>query len=518
MWRSHIRFIIGVLSNYSLSLAERDTPNQNTLKTTFQFFARMNVISKSRYLEGLWCPLLFWCRFNDPSRIPELDRMSLFRMSVGHRIGDLAKGLFQGGVEVPHGSDSIRRTLELLERRVPLFEPAFSSDGLFCKVDLLVPAHEDEWDLFEVKSSTKVEEKHLLDVAFQLYVLKLCNVKVRSASVIVVNNEYVRRGELDVSGLLSSYDVTDEVLPLVSEVADNVAFLRDVLSGPEPKVSYGIDCREPDKCPVCSKVLEGFSIFRLHRFRSKAYELINEGIIDLDSIPGDVRLSDKQRIQVDCERSGKLHVDVPLLREFLGGVEYPLHLLDFESFNSAIPLFDDTRAYEHVPFQFSLHVVKSRGAEPEHFEFLAEPKGDPRAQLLDALRVVGPSGSVMAFNVGFERRMLEQLCDLFPESSSFLHGIIDRLVDLQVVFRDFVIYHPDQHGKTGMKAVLPALTGKSYGDLDVSRGDEAMVLFQEALESGRRLSEGERRALLEYCALDTQGMLDILRRLYDLAS
>jgi hypothetical protein len=72
--------------------------------------------------------------------------------------------------------------------------------------------------------------------------------------------------------------------------------------------------------------------------------------------------------------SGKPHVSKTALKTFLHQLEYPVSYLDFETFGTAIPLFDRTRPYEQVPFQFSLHVVGSPGSQPKHHMFLADAR------------------------------------------------------------------------------------------------------------------------------------------------
>lgn len=52
------------------------------------------------------------------------------------------------------------------------------------------------------------------------------------------------------------------------------------------------------------------------------------------------------------------------LREFLDGLDHPLYYLDFETINPAILPWDNTRPYQQIPFQFSLHIVGEPGAKP----------------------------------------------------------------------------------------------------------------------------------------------------------
>ncbi|MHB1039980.1 MAG: DUF2779 domain-containing protein [Desulfobacteria bacterium] len=64
--------------------------------------------------------------------------------------------------------------------------------------------------------------------------------------------------------------------------------------------------------------------------------------------------------------------------------------LDFETFGSAIPLFDGIRAYQQVPFQYSLHRIDAEGGEVRHFEYLAQPGVDPRKEIAEKLPVLVP--------------------------------------------------------------------------------------------------------------------------------
>lgn len=53
-----------------------------------------------------------------------------------------------------------------------------------------------------------------------------------------------------------------------------------------------------------------------------------------------------------------LDVDKKAIVEFLSELKYPLYFLGFETINPAIPVYDNTRPFEAIPFQYSLHIVK----------------------------------------------------------------------------------------------------------------------------------------------------------------
>ena len=66
----------------------------------------------------------------------------------------------------------------------------------------------------------------------------------------------------------------------------------------------------------------------------------------------------------------------------------PTCYLDFEAMMPPIPLYEGTRPYQTIPFQWSLHVLADDGTL-HHREFLADADGDPRhafaETLIDAL-------------------------------------------------------------------------------------------------------------------------------------
>jgi len=232
-------------------------------------------------------------------------------------------------------------------------------------------------------------------------------------------------------------------------------------------------------------------------------------------------LNDKQRIQQACVASGEPHVDKEAINDFLSSLEHPLYYLDFETINPAVPLFDGTRPYQHTPFQYSLHVVKDEYLQPEHFSFLANSTDDPRPALLSELqKTLGNSGSIIAYNKGFEEGILRNLAKAFPEYNDWIEQVCSRLVDLLVPFRNFDYYHPAQKGSVSLKAVLSAITGRGYEDLDISDGQVASVTFLAATYGD--MLEIERKKVMsdleEYCGRDTEGMIWIMERLKELCS
>lgn len=477
------------------------------------------VLSKSKYMMGLRCPKLLWCSFNAPEMIPQVDADTQARFDQGHEVGDWSKKRYPDGVEVEFEKGfehTLSRTKTLVEAKKTIFEASFKHKNAYCRVDILAPCG-DCWDIIEVKQTTQVKDEHIEDVAFQRYCLEGAGMHVRRCHLMHINNEYVRQGAVDPEALFTIEDISEDVESAMPLVEENIADMLNVIRSKEmPDPEFGSECEDPKNCEVCGPTIPKDSVLELDRFGKKAMDLMNRGIVLIKDLPGTVRLSDKQKIQVQCLKTGKPHVEEAEILRFIKGLKYPLHMLDFETVNPAIPLFEGTRPYQNIPFQMSLHIIETPGATPNHHEFLAEDERDPRPAMIESLKNIKPEGTVLSYNMSFERAVIEALLDMRPEEK-WLHSIIGRLDDLIIPFRHYWYYHPAQHGSASIKKVLPALTGRRYDDLEIKQGGQASREFLEmnykpGVRAKKNASEKEklRRALLEYCKQDTEAMMEVL--------
>jgi hypothetical protein len=123
----------------------------------------------------------------------------------------------------------------------------------------------------------------------------------------------------------------------------------------------------------------------------------------------------------------------------------------------------------------------------------------------------------VVYNRSFEKQVLESLAAWHPELSPKIEVMIGNLKDLMIPFKNKDIYLPAMEGSYSMKDILPALVpGMSYEDMEVADGQMAMVAYNAiSMSSDPAEVERLRAALLEYCRLDTLGMLKIVERMRD---
>ncbi|MFC1894034.1 hypothetical protein ACFLYR_08495 [Chloroflexota bacterium] len=157
------------------------------------------LLSKSKYLNGLQCPKLLWIQFNEPERITETDPVTQYIFDQGHLVGELAKELFPSDIDLPTDNfmDNIRQAKAQFTQRKPLFEAGILAGKIYSRIDILNPVYDDEWDIVEVKSSTSVKDVHIDDIAFQKYCGHQVGLNINKCHLMYINNQYAKDGDID---------------------------------------------------------------------------------------------------------------------------------------------------------------------------------------------------------------------------------------------------------------------------------------------------------------------------------
>ncbi|MEA3455449.1 MAG: hypothetical protein U9R26_02975 [Campylobacterota bacterium] len=114
-------------------------------------------LPKSQYIRGFQCHKSLWLYKNRPGLrdAPDYSQESLF--NTGRSVGELAKDLFPGGVEIEFDADNfngmIAKTKEVIANGTEvIYEATFNEEGIFAMADILVK-NGDAWDMYEVKAS-----------------------------------------------------------------------------------------------------------------------------------------------------------------------------------------------------------------------------------------------------------------------------------------------------------------------------------------------------------------------------
>ncbi|MCB9996459.1 MAG: DUF2779 domain-containing protein [Rhodospirillales bacterium] len=502
-------------------------------------------LSKSQYLMGLECPLSLWfyraaaqaaldgapeqdnnkkaARKSDPSRDA--------RIEMGRKVGALAHRYFKNGAEVTAPYDdpelAVEQTRDFIAAgRDVLFEAAAvnPADGSYCSIDVLrkVPGT-DEWDMIEVKSATRVKPYHLDDMTFQRHVFEGAGYKIRNCYLMHINRDYRREGALDPQKLFKLQNVNRGISNRTGDFKPRLDKLLQVIDAPVPPLEDK-KC-SPDKCTKgCwgEVQIPLYSIFNVYGAKGAKAVYDHTGSFAIEDIPEDMKPDDAiKAIELEAHLTGRQHVDKAALNRFLDQVEYPAYFLDYESVQSAIPLYECSGPYQQIPFQFSLHIRQEKGAPLTHISFLHKSTDDPRRAFVETLvKQCGNKGSVIVYYKDFEASRNNELAQEFPEYAEALRAINERMVDIFEPFKQHMIYDPKQNGSMSLKSVLPTYTGLSYDNMEIGNGEQALQEYLSFVLEDTTDPQALQKLwkdLEDYCAQDTYAMVELLDVLYEKA-
>ncbi len=486
---------------------------------------RNQFLSKTLFLKGLKCKKLLFLTKYYPNLREELTEKTEEIFQTGNEVNLLARRLFPEGREIPSNETISRQssiTSSLIKEGVEnIFEASFLFNEIFVRTDILHKG-EEGWEIYEVKSSTSQKDEHLYDVALQFYVLKNCGLDIRKVFLVHLNSDYARWGEIEIEKLFRKVDLTESVFEKQKEIEEAINSLKEVLMGEMPNVEIGKQCIESYPCEFksfCWKGIPENSIPEMEiRWLEDKFALYRRGFLYLDELnPEEFNGNPKMYLEAFLEK--KIIVNKKGIENFLQSLWYPMSFLDFETFQSAIPPFDGTRPYQQIPFQYSLHILPSKNGKLEHSFYLAQPGIDPRRELIEKLlNEIPPNSCVIVYNEKFEKGILTDLSELFPEFREKIQEIMKNLRDLMLPFKRKDYYHWNMLGSHSLKRVVLALLPElKYEELEIRNGEMAMGAYQKMCKANSQEEvEKIRKSLLNYCFLDTFSMVKLIEKLEEM--
>lgn len=488
------------------------------------------VLSKSTFLRALQCHKSLYFYKNHIYLRNKISTEQQARFNRGNKVGVAAQNIFPGGKNGSLGyerknTEAAALTAQLIEKgEIIIYEAAFISNRMFAAIDILIKEN-DKWYGFEVKSSARVLYNHIQDASFQYKVIKDSGIILEDFFIVHLDTSYIKNGSLEYDKLFKKASVLDQVLKNQSVIEENIELALEMLKkNITPDVPIGVHCFEPYSCDFsgqCWGEQPGNSVFSLGGMHKKdQFEMYDKGFKTLNDIPDEYPLRKAQSMQIDALKNNMPIVEQDKLNDFISSIRYPIYFMDFESMMPAIPIFDGTTPFHHLPFQFSIHYLVDIKSEAAHFSFLAEQGKDPRKEFIEALlKVIGSEGTILVYNMDAERKSLNDLKNIFPQYKTEIENIISRMSDLAQPFLNYWYYHPAMKGSTSMKNVLPALVPElNYDDLKINNGNLASIAF-EALQYENDMFKilEVREQLLKYCEMDTYGMVRIWEKLNEIA-
>ena len=475
-------------------------------------------ITKREIIDLDGCPRFYWLsRFQKQLAGDKLDQMTMW-MVAGMRIGEAARKEFSSGRMATGGPITLERLNDIPE---VLFEANFEWEGFTTRADVLTKTPEG-LVITEVKGSKSSEDgvkpEHILDVAFQLYVIRKLGLKVARIELMLLNANYQLGGT---EPLFVRTDVTNIAEEFIPEIERRIPEAGKLLSQDfAPDLEHHSACKP---CPFhrhCWKDAVSSDVMYVPRKQSKAIkELHDNGIVNIRQLDESSLKPKSADIKVSrAEKSPNgLYINPDIVKKIPTGL---LAFVDFESAQMPLPRFVGDGVWSEVPFQCSMHILDTDTGELEHFEFVDVSGADPRPgfvkSLSERLDSLGKDWKVFHYSP-YEIASLTRLIKRgVPGAEQLRELFTGHAIDLMKVVEEN-IYHLDFWGSYSIKSVYPALIKSNpYDGLDIADGASAALAYQEATEeqtTPAKRAEIE-ASLKEYCQLDTLAMVDIYRFLW----
>lgn len=481
------------------------------------------LLSKTKLMRGFRCHKSIYLTIHHSEFEAPItpDQQALF--DQGNLVGEEARKKFPGGILVDAKPwdfwGSLKKTKELLAQHTGvIFEAAFEFQGTYARADVIEHNPESKrWKVYEVKSSTKVKDEQLQDVALQAWIMAKSGLPIEQIHVMHINPE-CRYPNLD--NLFVKVDVTEKMREIYPNILPEVGQIYSLLAKPSvPNIPIGSHCENPNECGFKKHCFQEaripeFSVLNLPGLREKKWEYLKGGKIEVESIDGE-ELNELQKRIIEVTKTHRPYIDKEGIRNAISSWQYPLVFLDFETIGPAIPRYLGTKPFQQVPFQFSVHRLLKPDAILQHYEYLHTDSSDPRPLLIDKLlEACGDQGSIVSYFAKFESSRIEEMAEFSPEHRQNLLSLIERMVDPLDVLRDHV-YDEKFLGSFSLKKTAPALLGSraSYEQLEVDNGTAAQRAFEKIINPQTTPEQREKliKACLAYCGQDTLVMVELFR-------
>jgi hypothetical protein len=382
----------------------------------------------------------------------------------------------------------------------------------------------------------------------------------------------------------------EEIKSTIKESADQ--YIESILKSQKIEANISVKCRDceyrvatersgfsecwgklADPTPNILELGQLGNINRRKGYSDVINNLISNGKTALCDVPVDAVFDEEKPVYNDrpfYQLAIKNEFMMSDFQEAIKDIEMPLHFIDFETCQMAVPFHANMRPFQNVIFQWSCHTLYADGTI-QHFEWLNTDDYYPNFEFARSLRnCIGDKGTVMIWSKYENTQLkailssLEERVVLDPALKRWLESMIldeesaeNRMLDMLKLTAQYY-FHPQMGGRTSIKVVLPSVLRSTKspkiidwlaqenlyaetesGMLDpylllekkiskeandyhakVKNGSDAMIAYREMLYGESRNDQNAKDAingaLKKYCKLDTLAMLIIWEHWQDM--
>ncbi len=487
---------------------------------------RKHTLSKSTLIRSIQCSKSLYLYKNNYNLRDKPDTVQQQRFDRGHRVGKLAHQLFPNGKDCsppnPFSYDeSVSATKLLIQQQFPvIYEAAFKYNGILVALDMLT-YKDGKWYAHEVKSSFRISNTYLLDAAIQYYIIQKSGLQLADFFIINIDNEYVLNETLDVTRYFKSTSVLAEIQERIPFVEKTIEEAIETLSKKTvPDIPIGAHCTKPYPCDYqgyCWSDISKDSIWYLPGISMQEKGLfLEKGIETVHDINDTEELNARQKVIIKAFQTNEVHCDKEMLEQFVSVLSYPAYYFDVEAFQPAIPVFNNTKPYERIPFLYSLHYKEKEESALKHISYISPIGKDDRVHFIEHfLEATKMPGKIYVFNTLLEKGILFRLLQDYPSYKNEILERINRIVDIEIPFKELYYYHPAQQGSFSLKAIGNALLQRNeFNNSEVKDGEEAMAIYNELFYWENKHEVEQKLAHLQkYCYTDTLVLYQVVEQL-----
>jgi len=487
-------------------------------------------LTKTLILSGIQCEKKLWFDLNDKIKLKD---KAIFRS--GNRFNDVVRKHYGEGLDLSDEKDHqivIEKTREATQSDNinVIYEAGFLFKKTFIRADVLIKK-DNQWTMLEAKASTSVKDINISDLAIQSYVVKNSGLDVICNKIIHINKEFIYKGDDNYKDLIVEVDITKEVLAEENEVQNLIDKFLPLKKSSCPKKEIGPHCKDPypchyfDKCSPPESDIKNVSYKILPYYGKKIETYCKSNKIEkLKDIPKDLLQSSRKdyaknyhQIIQEAHIKNAAWMNKDISEQFKKW-KMPYYFMDFETIQQGVPIIENTKPFEQVPFQWSVHKLSEKGKELEEFSFIDFADQDIEFNFLKKLiDTLGDQGTIFVHNHPFEKGVLNKLKEK-PKMKSYsdqVDSIIDRIEDtLELIRKNF--YSPEMFGKYSLKKIVKAIPTEIFYESEdedaVSDGGDAQLAWFKCTDPETKPNEKEnfKRELIKYCSKDTYAMYDMI--------
>lgn len=326
----------------------------------------MHILSKSTYIKGEQCIKALYMFKKHPYLRDKLSIEQRAKFKRGSDVGALARTYFPGGTNMtPSNPNLFGKMFELTMQNLNdpnvnvMYEAIFIYNDTLIMLDILVRDGE-KWRAIEVKSSLSLSETYYKDAALQYYVLNGCKVPISDMQLMYVNENYVKKGEIDINELFIFKSVKDYAEQQIDAIDKKINEFKDVVNlSNSPKINIGTQCFSPYKCEFlghCWKKVNDDSFLHTTAFDDKSmFSLYNSGICDNKGFKRFVNPLSLEMNQLDALEENTFYIDYKKFYDLIGKRTESIAFLNILLHKPAVPILEGHKPYQEIVIAFSIY-------------------------------------------------------------------------------------------------------------------------------------------------------------------